>query len=245
MIRTYSLCATLSFLFALTTAAQQLQILVEDAAGPWSRPDGTGYANTIVREAFLASGITIQLVVVPYARCKASVISGDAAACFNMAWEPSLQGLVTFAEQPLYTSEAQVFTTDPHSTERPQSLNGIPSGSRIGLVNGYEYPPEVMVALRRFNIDYSNNESSLLKKLVLRRIQYAVLVTDPKKQVTQLIANAGISPGLIRYLFTAGRQGVYIGFSNRHPEGSMARLAFNKGMNGIRSRLPKLLQADN
>lgn len=245
MTRPYWLCAALPLLFALTLGAQPLQILVEDAASPWSRPDGTGYANTIVREAFRARGVAIELLVVPYARCKASVMSGEAAACFNMAWEPSLQGLVSFADQPLYTSEAQVFTASSRTPSPPQSLSAVPAGSLFGLVNGYEYPPEVMAVLRRFDIDYSNNETTLLKKLALRRIQYAVLVTDPKKQAAQLIAQAGIAPGRLRYLFTAGSQGVYIGFSSSHPEGNAARQIFNEGMNSISNRLPQLLQADN
>lgn len=245
MTRPHRLFAALPLLFALTLSAEPLQILVEDAASPWSRPDGSGYANTIVREAFLARGIAIDLMVVPYARCKARVMSGEAVACFNMAWEPSLQGLVSFSDQPLYTSEAQVFTTASPTPAHPQSLSELPAGSHFGLVNGYEYPPEVMAALRRFSIDYSNNETTLLKKLALRRIRYAVLVTDPKKQAAQLITQAGIAPGRVRYLFTAGSQGVYIGFSRRHPQGNAARLTFNEGMDSISSRLPQLLQADN
>ena len=37
--------------------ANALEIAVEDDAAPWSQPDGTGYANDLVRAAFAAVGI--------------------------------------------------------------------------------------------------------------------------------------------------------------------------------------------
>ena len=37
--------------------APPLEVAVEDAADVWSRADGTGYANDIVRAAFRAGGI--------------------------------------------------------------------------------------------------------------------------------------------------------------------------------------------
>ncbi|WP_174875006.1 substrate-binding periplasmic protein [Vogesella oryzae] len=244
MRRLRLLLAAMLLSASLPLAAQTLKIMVEDAASPWSNPDGSGYANFIVREAFQSQGIDIELQVVPYARCKASVQSGESVACFNMAWEPSLQDQVIFADQPLYTSEARVFSSSSRSGGAPHSLAAIPAGSSIGLVNGYEYPPALMAAISRLTIDYSNNETTLLRKLALRRIRYAVLVTDPKKQAAQLIAQAGILPGQVRYLFTAGSQGVYIGFSVRHPDGEFARQQFNDGMSKIGSHIQQLLLRD-
>jgi hypothetical protein len=55
---------------------ETLTIMVEDAAAPWSRSDGTGYANDVVVAAFKEMGVEIQLRVVPYSRCKYLVLSG-------------------------------------------------------------------------------------------------------------------------------------------------------------------------
>ena len=78
-----------------------LEIYVENAADPFSRPDGTGYANDVVRAAFEAVGVRIKFTVVPYSRCKYKVLSGEAAACVSMSWDPSFEGRIRFADTPL------------------------------------------------------------------------------------------------------------------------------------------------
>lgn len=52
----------------------------EDDAAPWSYADGTGYVNDVVRAAFQRSGRQVQYKVMPYARCKAMVLSGKLVA---------------------------------------------------------------------------------------------------------------------------------------------------------------------
>jgi hypothetical protein len=37
-------------------AAHPLTVMVEDAAGPWSNPDGSGMANDLVKAAYAAAG---------------------------------------------------------------------------------------------------------------------------------------------------------------------------------------------
>ncbi|MEQ6291257.1 transporter substrate-binding domain-containing protein [Vogesella sp. GCM10023246] len=224
--------------------AAPLPVMVEDAASPWSNSNGSGYANAIVRAAFDAAGVPIKLIVVPYARCKASVLAGEAAACFNMAWEPALRGQVTFSSQPIFSSEARVYTASGNTRAGAASLDEIPAGSSIGLVNGYEYPRSLDSIGSRLRIDYANNESMLLRKLLAGRIQYAVLIIDAKKTEQRLLTGAGIAPQQLRYLFTAGSQGSYIGFSSKHPQGERARLRFEQGMQQIRARIPQIIAGD-
>src|SRR3954453_2238945 len=86
---------------AARPADRTLEIYVENAADPFSRPDGTGYANDVVCAALAAVGVRITLKVVPYTRCKYKVLSGEAAACVSMSWDPSFEGRVKFADTPL------------------------------------------------------------------------------------------------------------------------------------------------
>src|SRR5499433_2311933 len=79
-------------LFAARSSAEaqtkSLVLAVEDDASPWSRPDGSGYANDVVRAAFKAVGVAVELQVVPYARCKRMALRGEVAGCFNMSPSP-------------------------------------------------------------------------------------------------------------------------------------------------------------
>ena len=69
----------------LQCLAADLKIMAEDAAEPFSRADGTGYANDVVKAAFHAVGVEIAFDVVPYARCKKDAEDGKIAACFSMS----------------------------------------------------------------------------------------------------------------------------------------------------------------
>ena len=86
-----------------TPAPQPMEIMVEDAALPWSAPDGSGYANDLVRAAYAAVNTEVRLTVVPYARCKTYVMQGAVAACFNMSPSPDQAGKVV--SMTLHVSE--------------------------------------------------------------------------------------------------------------------------------------------
>lgn len=227
--------AHLLLALALSTPSPLL-ILAEDAAEPWSRADGSGLANDMVRQAFAAAGTPIRLQVVPYARCKASVIAGQAVACLAMSEEPDLKGKVIFAEQPLYAPEAHLLARRADASNYP-SLQTLPKGTVVGIVNGYEYPAELMaLAQRGIVFDRSPSEVANLKKLAAGRVQLAVAMLDEHKTAAKLCADAGIGSDVLTSALTAGRQGSYIGFSLRHPDGERARLAFNEGFRKLLTR---------
>jgi len=74
--------------------AEAVTIGAEDDAGPWSYADGTAYVNDAVRAAFHAVGWTVELKVIPYARCKALATSGKLAGCFSASRTPELEGVL-------------------------------------------------------------------------------------------------------------------------------------------------------
>ena len=91
------------------TGEEKLVILAEDDAAPWSCMDGTGMANDIVRAAFTAGGVEIDLQIVPYERAKQMVIKGGAIACLSMSWQPEYEGKIAFAAEPLFVCETDYF----------------------------------------------------------------------------------------------------------------------------------------
>ena len=95
----------------LPSVAADLKIMTEDAAEPFSRVDGTGYANDVVKAAFHAAGVEIQFDVVPYARCKKDVERGKVVACFSMSWYMGVEDTVAFSDLPIIQVYADVCET--------------------------------------------------------------------------------------------------------------------------------------
>lgn len=209
--------------------AADIELLVEDDAAPWSHADGTGYTNDVVKAAFAAVHLSVRLSVVPYARCRSAVVSGNAAGCFNMAWDDEFKGSVTFADQPLYSNYADVF----ENRVRPlnaKSATAIPKGKVIGVVNGYEYPDDVNAARRQGAATFKElrSEATALTMLSAHRLDGAVLMTNDIEPLTKKVAASG-DRGDIVHAFRSGELKVYVGFSDRHADGPRAREKFNEG----------------
>jgi len=207
-------------------SADTLTVAVEDEVAPWSQKDGSGFANDIVKAAFKASKVDIQLQVVPYSRCRHMVVQGEVAACFSMSWVPELEREVVFSAKPLFVCYSDYFV----NTSKPMAVsseNDIPSGTTIGTVINYEYPPS-FYNLKRVVIEESISEKVLLKKLAAGRIDLAIINYNETKPYEKIVAEAGVT-GRVKPAFRSGILKSFIGFSEKHPQGQLARKKFNEG----------------
>lgn len=222
------------------TPPARLTVLVEDAASPWSDHNGVGLANDLVRAAFDAAGTPATLKVVPYARCKAMVVSGAAPSCFSMSAAPELDGTVRFADKPLFAVTAHFYAPRQQSGV-PRSLDEVRRGTRVGIVNGYEYPPAVLALARRgVRFEPARSEVLNLRKLAAGRIDLVIVMTDPLRSEQLVERQADVSN--IVHAFTGPSMGSFIGFSSRSAEGERQRQLFNNGFriiteNGKRATL--------
>jgi hypothetical protein len=206
-----------------------LLVAVEDDAAPWSRPDGTGYANEIVVAAFKAVGIDVDLRVVPYARCKRMAVRGDSVACFSTSPSKDLANELELSAQPLFTVQAGYFynvNKPPQATSQEQ----LPHKTKVGTVIGYEYPEEFEMLKRagRIVVEESNSEEVNLKKLAAGRLDLALCTYNELKSPKWLIDRAGVN-STVKTTFQAGTMHSYIAFSKTHPQGRWALEQFNKG----------------
>lgn len=210
-----------------SASSTPLDVMVEDAAAPQSQADGTGYANDIVKAAFSAAGVEVNLLVVPYSRCKSSVMAGKVAACFSMSWDPQFSGNIEFADKPLFAVYPRFYRKATPGSEI-QSQYAIPKGAVVGLVNGYEYPASFQnLPAQGVIFEYANSEALNLRKLSAGRIDFAVLMLTDIKIDTALMQESGVPDAV--YAFEGDAIGSYIGFSKHHPQGETARAAFNRG----------------
>lgn len=217
-----------------------VRILVEDAASPWSNSAGDGYANDLVRAAFAAAGVAAELVVVPYARCKALVMKADAVACFSMSAAPELDQLVRFAAKPLFSVTPR-FYFNVRQPLAARSVADLTAGTRVGIVHGYEYPPFLnQLAQRGIILESARSDVANLQKLAAGRLDAALVLTDEMRSEELIQRQAGV--GDVRFGFASAAMGSYIGFSARHRDGEVQRRLFNKGFqvisaNGVRQAI--------
>jgi ABC-type amino acid transport substrate-binding protein len=222
--------ALLAVVFCAPRAAlaADLTIMAEDASEPFSRADGTGYANDIVRAAFRAVHIDVKLDIVPYARCKKSLELGKTPACFSMSWVPEFRNAIMFSDQPIFEVYADVFR-GRNASGTMQDAGQIPKGASVGIVNGYEYPDTIYrLADRGVVLEREIDELSLLKMLARGRLAAAVVMTSDFADGPQRLAAAGVADS-VAYAFRSGTMKSYIGFSLANPQGASARQAFNDG----------------
>jgi polar amino acid transport system substrate-binding protein len=205
-----------------SAAPPPIEIMVENAAAPWSGPDGDGYANELVRAAFAAVHVEVKLIVVPYARCKAYVMQGAVTACFNMSASPEHQGKVVLADMPLFEVHPRYY----YNTDKPLPALSEPMvapGTRIGVVNGYEYPSSLAELEKRGAIlDRANTEIATLRKLAAGRVDLALMMAEEVKADAAQMRNVAVA-------FHAASMGSFIGYSTSHPQGEQARKLFNEG----------------
>jgi ABC-type amino acid transport substrate-binding protein len=209
-----------------------IEIGVEDAAAPWSQPDGTGYANDLARAAFAASGIATRLHVLPYARCKSLVVSGALAACVSMSPAPELRDVVRFSAHPMFVFACDFFENPRHPIGR--TIDELPLRSVVGTVLGYEYPPEILarLAARQAILEPASTEETNLRKLAAGRIAAALVNRDEIKSAEWVAARAGVL-GRVRSVYRMGALPGYVGFSVVHPRGLELARRFDDGMKRI------------
>jgi polar amino acid transport system substrate-binding protein len=227
-----------------TVVSAPLEVLVENAADPFSRADGTGYANDVVRAAFAAAGVPIMLTIVPYVRCKSRVLEGSAALCFSMSWDPSFQGKVKFADTPLFSVWPVYFERRDHPL-RARSEDELGRGVMIGTIRSYEYPESTLQARERGAIfAEGSSESGNLKKLAAGRLDTAMVMANSLTG-TRLWLEQSKVHGLVREAFRSPSQQVaFLGASTAHPRGLWALENYNRGIaiiekNGVLDRIRK------
>jgi len=228
-------------LAAQASLAADLRIMAEDASEPFSRADGTGYANDILRAAFHAAGVDVTFDVVPYARCKKSLEQAKTPACFSMSWQKEFEGIIAFSEAPIFEVYADVFQSK-RAPLKFSAARDLGKGAVLGIVNEYEYPESLYgLAKNGVVLERGVNEQANLKMLARGRLDAAVVMTSDFERPLQRARDAGVDAA-VTYAFRSGTMKSYVGFSLKHPQGEWARQNFDAGYrmivaNGTKDRI--------
>lgn len=208
-----------------------LDIMVEEAAPPFSYADGSGYANEVVMAALRARGVQFKLWVVPRATCQHSVLEGLVAACFGMDWQPEYKDRIVLAEPPLVVLDADLYELRARPLPRPEHGCSLPAGTRVALADGQDYPAEALELARAgvlFEASPSHERS--LKMLAAGQVDAAMVISNELLPRDRLAAQLGKELGLA---FRCGRLTASIGFSLKHGRGRWAHESYLAGYKRI------------
>jgi polar amino acid transport system substrate-binding protein len=217
------------------TAGPIVVIGAEDDAAPWSYADGTGYVNDVVKAAFERAGWTVHMKVMPYARCKAMVLTGALAACFSASKTSDLDGKLLYPRHPVF--EAQNILVAPMRSALPGcDTRQWASRPTIGTVRGYEYIVGVNAMFEHDHAirENSDSEVSNLRKLEAGRLDAALITVDAVKRL-EIVAQLAHVGGGYKTVCNFGSEPAYVAFSSRHPQGQAALEAYEQGFGRLQS----------
>ncbi|MBM5570636.1 MULTISPECIES: substrate-binding periplasmic protein [Deefgea] len=227
-------CLLLVFLLLPTAQAETITINAEDDWAPFSsisadKKTAVGLSVELVRAAYASQGIDVRFVPVPFARCLFEVEHGQVVACFNTSITDENREKFNWPSQPLLSEGLSILALSEFATKKisPKDLEG----HLVGVTNGYTYPTWFMKN-KKINKDLSRTDAVQLKKLLSRRIEYAVINTTP----AQMMINADPAMrGKVKIVGEVEMSLLYLNFSKKHADAPRLLAAFETGFKAIQS----------
>ncbi len=168
------LCATALFIASPASAVEPINYCYNIWA-PYAFQGERGLSGVsvdVMREATARAGYVAVFAELPWNRCLQAVRDGRQHAVLDAARRPGfLQGPSSYSA---YSNTFWVRGDSP--VDRPEL--SVMRGLRIGLVEGYDYPSDILQGIRTYElvVDYSVDDGTNLRKLMFDRID--VIVAD-------------------------------------------------------------------
>jgi polar amino acid transport system substrate-binding protein len=238
------LVCALGLLWPLSVFAETITIGAENDASPWSFPDGSGYVNDLVREAYKAVNWEVTYEVLPYSRCKLQTEEGQLVACFSASNTPETNKKLQFPSMPVFKARNILLA------KGDSPLSGCDADAwghkiSVGFVIGYEYLPAVEALQKsgKIVVNMTPSEVSIVRMLSLGRLDAVMITLDPVKRIELVSVLAKVKP-FFKVVCDFGSLPAYVAFSRVHPQATQALAALNKGLalitkNGTVARLQK------
>lgn len=222
-------------LWACTASAwaiDKVRIGAEDDWRPYSYASGgapVGFAVDIVKAAWAAAGVSLELVPLPYARCMRMVDNGDLDGCFDTLRDARTEPHYLWHRQPLFKARIAIYgRAGPHDGKVLGLADLV--GRRIGVTNGYDYG-EAFDNDSRMVRDPAVSDLVTLRKLVAGRVDYALVydrvashIADLYPELAPLFVQRGV---LVEPL-------LYLSFRRKGDDLTTLIARFDRGLEQIR-----------
>ncbi len=185
-------------------AAKALVLAAADSAPTAYFDNGkqTGMLVDVVKEVFKRTGYSIEITIMPWARCLAEVKSGRIDGIFSVYLTPARQEFLTYADEVLITQVQAFFVRKDSTISFDGDLDKL-SELRIGIINETSYGPRLDAALGKGvfkKVDMANSASTNIQKLLHDRIDvipsYRHVVLDSARRLGVAESIKELSPAV-------------------------------------------------
>ena len=228
------LAAALCLSFAAVAGAPpalKVRIGVEDDWRPYAYVQAgqpAGFAVELVRAAWAAAGVELELVPLPYARCMYEVESGKLAGCFDTLRDPRTENKYLWHKYHLFRARIGIYGRSDGAKE-PVNVQAL-RGKRVGVTNGYDYGTafDGDPAMVR---DVAASDLTSLRKLVAGRVDYALVYDRVAAEIASNHPTLGHGFRLRGVLLEPS---LYLSFSKKYPGVQPLIAQFDAGLDAIR-----------
>ncbi len=196
-----------SVFLAMKVSVVCADTLVLAAADTWPTAylvDGkpSGMLVDVVTEAYRRAGHSVEVKLMPWARCLREAETGDVDGVFSSFKLPERERFLAFSKEAL-TMQVIVFFARPESTPSLEGDLAAVRDVKIGVITGTSYGQQFDAAVRNGvlrNVEQTNSIESNLKKLVFGRVDlipsYRYVVLDTARRLQLLAQIREMSPAL-------------------------------------------------
>lgn len=224
----WGLCG-LALCCASAFAGERIRIGAEDDWSPYSsstKGQPVGFAVDLVRAAWAAVGVDVELVPLPYARCMKEVDRGVLAGCFDTLRDPVLESKYRWHQQPLFTARIGIYgRIEDGAAPMGLTLTSL-RGKRIGTTHGYDYGAAFDRDTSMLR-DVAPSDLSSLRKLVAGRVDYALVFDRVANSIARAHPELGKGYALHGVLV---KPNLYISFSPTFPGVERIVSLFDQGL---------------
>lgn len=178
----------------------------------------------LVRAAFAASDITIELVPYPYVRCMQMTRTGQLAGCFNTSPDKRIRAQYLLAEEALFSDDILLWARRQNA--QPITDLAQLKGRRVAVTIGYEYGSafDSRTDVQRILVRRDLSGFLMLER---QRVDYTAAYRGTAEALFQQRPKLA---GLFTPVATLHQPQLFISFSRNHPHASLLRERFDSGM---------------
>lgn len=215
-------------------SAQALVLAAADSAPTAFVAKGkqTGMLVDVINEAFKRTGYSVEIAIMPWARCLAEVRAGTIDGIFSVYRTQARQEFLTYADEVLITQVQAFFVRKDSAISFDGDLNKL-SDLRIGIINETSYGPNLDAALSKGifkRVDVANSASTNIQKLLHDRVD---VIPSYRHIVLDSVRTLGVSGSIKELSPPIEAIPSYLAFSNKRDYAKVIA-AFNQALRSMK-----------